>query len=578
MEKNKRVFSLLLILLVLICTNLFAQSGKMLVDVEEDIYNEIDTLYSLQNKRHPSSSRPWTLDEMDFYISKLEIQNLSTAESILYQKIIDSRNALDTSYAIGDYTRVSTDVDLTAQTYAHTNDTDDEYSLFSGWAESDLDYRKSFLEFEGSYSYQDSLYWFMSLEYGNSKFYNISLGTGDIDDYYTQITNGSSVFGTDDIDIYVPWYDPYYSSLFSNNIFDSNRDWRAMGPYRNYLSLGNSPLTFTFARTELSFGDSIVGNLLLDGSQHYFDYTNLSYYDEKFKVSWLNIFFDTSTSHDQIESEEGFKILMLTRFEVEILPKLVFTFTDSMMYAADTLNFAYLNPTYFFHNLNNRAIFNSAGLFDFEYQVDEGLSIYLNLMVDQLDLIGESSTEPSAIGLEIGGKKIFELDDKLVDLKFEFGFTSPQLYTRDYVDYKMGTRYYTNGTYTASDGTEENLYYVTNLSYIGFPYGADSIFTKIESTYYSLENYTFTTSYLLLLKGDTEVTDGALTTDDDNTTIFPLEIVKMRNILEVSGTYDFDTKYPMSVYGDLSFVDNYYWTTDTNNFDIELNLTYTVTL
>jgi len=578
MRKSKILFSFL-VLLALVCTNLFAQSGKMLVDLDEDIYNEIDTLYSLQNKRHPSSSRPWTLDEMNYYISKIDIEKFSNVEAILYRKIIDARNALDTSYEIGDYTRVSTDVDLTAQTYAHTND---EYSLYSDWAESDLDYRKSFLVFDGSYSYQDSLYWFMSLEYGNSKFYNISLGTGDILDYYTNVTDGDAIFGTDDdVDLYVASYDPYYSSLFSNNIYDSNRDWRAMGPYRNYLSLGKSPLTFTFGRTELNFGDSIVGNLLLDDSQHYYDYTNLSYYDDSFKVSWLNILFDTSTSHEQTESEEGFKILMLTRFEVEILPKLVFTFTDSMMYAADTFNLAYLNPTYFFHNLNNRAIFNSAGLFDFEYQIDSGMSVYMNLMVDQLALAGETSTEPSAIGFEIGGKKIFELDDKLIDLKVEFGFTSPQLYTRDYVDYKMATKYYTNGTYTNSEGNEESLYYVTNLSYVGFPYGADSIFTKVESTYYSLDNYTLTASYLLLLKGDTEVTSTFVDTSDEdatNITIFPQEIIKMRNVFEISGSYDFETKFPMSVYGDLSFVDDYYWITDSNSFDVELNLSYTITI
>jgi hypothetical protein len=567
---------IMLLLSIIICFDLSAQSGKMLVAVDEIIYNNIDNLYSLQNKKHPSNSRPWTLDEMDFYISKLDIQNQTKTETTLYNKIIEERDALDTSYGLGDYTRVFANVDLTAQTFVHSNTGDEEYSLFGGWAENALDYRKSFLSFGGGFSYKDSLCWFMSLEYGNSKFFNIDLGTGDIDDYYQNHTAGvESIFVTDDydVDIYTATFDPYYSAVFSNNLYDGNRDLRAMGPYRNYLSLGSSPLTFTFARTKLNFGNSIVGNLLLDQSKHYYDYTNLSYYDDWFKVSWLNVLFDTQTTHDQKDSSNGFKIMMVTRFEIELLPKLVFTFTDTMMYEADTLGLSNLNPTYFFHNLNNREIFNSAGLFDFEYQLDSGLSIYFNLMVDQLALSNETSTEPSALGLQIGGKKIFDLGDNLMDFKFEMGFTSPQLYTRDFVDYKMATRYYTNG----SGINDEDLSYVSYLSYIGFPYGADSIFTKIESTYYSLKNYTFTASYLMLLKGPTLITDAHKTIgDNNNTTIFPMEIYKMKNVIEISGTYNFDTKHPMSIYGDLSFVDNYNWTSNINTFDVEFNLKYTV--
>jgi hypothetical protein len=243
------------------------------------------------------------------------------------------------------------------------------------------------------------------------------------------------------------------------------------------------------------------------------------------------------------------------------------------MYEADTFSLSNLNPTYFFHNLNNREIFNSAALFNLEYQIDSGLSVYSNFMVDQLAIAGESSTEPSALGLEIGGKKIFDLDDRLVDLKLEVGFTSPQLYTRDFVDYKMSTRYYTNGTYNPDS---KNLYYVNLLNNIGFPYGADSIFAKIESNYYSLKNYTFKASYLMLLKGPTLINAPSKTTDDYNTTIFPQEIKRMKNIVELKGTYNFDTKIPMSIYCDLSFVDNYCWTDKINTFDVQLNLTYSI--
>lgn len=576
---NKNIISFITIGLI-ISSSLFAVSGKMIVDVDEKIYNEIDTMYSLQDKVKPSTSRPWTLDEMNYYIDKIDTSNLTKVENTLYSNIITSLNDLDTSYGIGDYTRVSTNVDLTAQAFMHTNNTDDEYSVYSGWAENNLDYRKSLFNFEGSFSYQDSLYWFMSLEYGNSKFYNISLGTSLIDGYYNHHTDAViSIYDNDtDVDIYSPKYDPYYSALFSNNLFDSNRDLRAMGPFRNYIALGNSPLTFAFARTKLSFGNSIVGNLLLDESQLYYDYTNLSYYDEAFKVSWLNVFFDTQTSHDQIDSYNGMKIMMLTRFEVKILPKLVFSFTDTMMYEPSTLSFSTLNPAYFFHNLNNREVFNASALFDFNYQVSKGLSLYFNLMVDQLALSGENSIEPSAIGIEIGGEKIFELDESLLNLKFETGFISPQMYTRDYVDYKMATRYYTNGSYKTSETSTKDLYYVSYLSYIGFPYGADSIYAKIEANYDSLKEYSLSVSYLILLKGPTVITDLYKDTSKDNTTIFPLEINKIKNIVTLSGSYDFNTKYPMSIYGDLSFVDAYYWTSHTHDFDVELNLTYKITI
>ncbi len=578
MKKRNSIF----ILIFLLCTSLFAQSGQMIVDLDSDIYNEIDMIYSLGNQLHPSSSRPWTLSELDYYLGNIKTENMGKAERNLYNKILKDRRALDTSYQIDDYTRVSTDLTLSSQAYAHTN-TDyalsDDTTLDSNyyeWSEGGLDDRDSIIKFDGSVSYKDNFYWFMSLEYGNSKFYPLLDGDTINDNYYYKITedtidsnNGFSLLTHDGTSIYIPSYDPYYSSYFSNNIFDSNRDLKAMGPYRNYLSLGNGPLSFSFARTELSFGESMVGNFLLDESQHYYDYTNLSYYSDKFKVSWLNVFFDTQyTNGQEEETLDGFKIFMLTKFEMPITDSLSFSFSDGMMYEADTLNFANLNPTYFFHNLNNSSIFNSIANFEFSYQMDRGRSLYFQFVVDQLKLVTESDdSEPSAVGLIIGGKQIFDFEDYLVDLKMEAGFTSPQLYKREGVDFLVYNRYYTNSS-------EGNLTYVHDLNYMGFPYGGDCIFAQIESNYYSLKNYGFSATYFLLLQGPSTI----LSDYDAATSVFPDDIDSMRNTLSFDGNYTIETKIPVTLSGSLSFVDDYEFDTSENAFDIELVVGASITL
>lgn len=570
----KKFFNCVLLLSFGLSLSIFAKSGQMIVGLDNEIYNEIDMIYSLGNKLQPSFSRPWILSELDYYIDNIDRENMGKIEKILYAKILKDRKEIDTSYQLDDRTRLITDITLNSQFYIHNNpiyalsdNTTSNNSLYE-WNEGALDDRLSLIEFDGSLSFLDNFYWYISLEYGNSKFNPITKDN-PLNSYYINDTSSSlSILSdiSDAVDIYYPLTDPYYSSYFSNNMFDSNRDLKAMGPYRNYFSISSDPLSFTFARSKLNFGESIVGNFILDKSQHYYDYTNLSYYSQKFKVSWLNVFFDTQYTTLQEEKFNGYKMLMITKFEIQLLKNLSFSFTDGMMYEAKTLSFTNMNPTYFYHNLNNRDVFNAIANFEFSYQYSRGLSFYFQFVVDQLKLPTEAATsEPSSVGLLVGGKKVIDFDDYIIDFKFEAGFSSPMLYKRDRVDFLVFNRYFTNSS-------DDKFTYVHDLNYVGFPYGGDSIFSKLEMNYYSLKNYDFKSYYFLLLKGPSNI----LSKYNQNISSLPNDIRYMRNIIYIKANYKIESQFPVTLSSSISFVDDYIFETKKNSFDIELVLSSSI--
>ncbi|MGD1818445.1 MAG: hypothetical protein ACPKOI_00995 [Pleomorphochaeta sp.] len=570
---------LIFILLFFPLFHINANNNQKIISLDENIYNYIDVLFSLENMNQPSNTRPWSINETQFLLNRIDLDKLNKTEKTLYNKIIKDFNRIKNVSQFDKNVNISFGLEVKPQLYLHTNE---DYDLDDKWINSNAEDRSPLLNMDVNISYKDNFFYYMSLEYGTSRYFPLLNGENELDYYNTNGSNdlGTSIVlldGVDDSDIvvYYPKYDPYYSKIFATNISDKYRDTRLQGPFRNYISFGDDGFSFTFSKDKLNLGQSIVGNMVVDKHVDHFDYTNLSVFSDKFKFSWMNLFFDTQQTHLQLDLYDGFKILMLAKFEFNVTNNFTFNIMQGMMYHGDNFDISYLNPSYYFHSLNNREIFNSIASLNAIYNINSGLKTYFQFVVDQLKLPNElESQEPSAIGALLGLSQIIDLNNKILDIQAEVGFTSPQMYKRDYVDFIMYNKYYTNGNISNSD----DLYYVFDFDYIGFPYGGDSLYGKIQANYYSLKDFNGELSYLLLLRGPTAMFSAFPTAAD--TTIFPISFEKIYNIINFKGSYEIEQKYFNKANLDfaIALVNTFDTNLNQNKFDAQFNLGLTIKL
>ena len=59
---------ILCLLALLIPVLLFAYNGQKVIPLESEVYSAIDTLYLLEGKALPSTTRPWTVAEAELYL------------------------------------------------------------------------------------------------------------------------------------------------------------------------------------------------------------------------------------------------------------------------------------------------------------------------------------------------------------------------------------------------------------------------------------------------------------------------------------------------------------------------------
>ena len=65
----RRLF--LCITAVLLPVLLFAYNAQKVIPLESDVYSAMDTLYILEGKALPSTTRPWTVSETEIILSKV---------------------------------------------------------------------------------------------------------------------------------------------------------------------------------------------------------------------------------------------------------------------------------------------------------------------------------------------------------------------------------------------------------------------------------------------------------------------------------------------------------------------------
>ena len=415
----------------------------------------MDALYLLRGLGSPSTARPWTANEAQMILERIDRLSLSPGEQELYDFIAAEisrplRFSLDDAFSFG------AKLDLALEAYAHTNSSD--FVLNEDWIygyEKRQPLAKLSLEM-GLYQW---LYIFTDLEYNRNRF-NMRDESRDAPGIGAETSFSDSYL--------FPWRSWAYSKSFITNIPGGTDEFDFDWPKRANITFGGQHWNLSLARDRLQWGRGNSGNFVVDPHRDYDEYFRFSAFSDRFKYEWLNVFYPGPESSDG----GSFKFLMAHRLEFRLLPSLSFAVSENVMCRPDNFNPRYINPAFIFHNWYDRDNLNSLASLELDFAPFRGYRFYTQAAFDQIRAPWEDDSEPSAWGILAGVEHVRPVLSGILSLSLEGAYTTPLLYRRDLVDFiTLGV--------TDVNNVDQNLVF----DYTGYPYGGDAMVLQFDANY-----------------------------------------------------------------------------------------------
>jgi len=434
----------------------FGQSQRIL-PLSSDIYAEMDALYLLKGLGTPSAARPWTINEAQLILERIDSNSIGKQEQALYDSI--SAEIKKTLRFLPDKIfSFDTHLDIALEAYTHTNQ--DDFVLNEDWIYGYED-REPLAKISLEIELSSWLYTFTDFQYNRNR-YNGKDQFRDVDDADQGI--GAVTEFSDSLSF--PWHSWAYSRPFTTNIPLGTGEFDFDWPKRANLTVGGGNWNLSIARDRIQWGRGYSGNFVVDGHRDYDEYIRFSAFTKKFKYEWLNVFYSNP------ETGNSFKFLMAHRVEFRIIPSLVLAASENIMCRSDGINPRYFNPAFFYHNWYDRDNLNSLAHLELDYVPYKGYRLYTQAVIDQILAPWESNSESGAWGILTGVEHVRPALSGILNFSLEFAYTSPMLYRRDLVDF------ITIGTAQANDAGM-NLF----LDYTGYPYGGDAMVLQLDASY-----------------------------------------------------------------------------------------------
>ncbi len=410
--------TLLISLLCILCTAcLFAYTNEQrIISVDSPVYKAMETLYILAGKSLPSSSGPWSENEMSLMLQRLDRDSLN-ATAQAYYNYVESLISSTPKLQYTDNFAMQFGLNANLEGYLHT-DTEhftDEEDWFHGFTS-----RKPFLKFNFETWPANNFYGYFELTVQH----NYGYGVG---------TDSNPLYGNK-FNFNIPIVNAMLFSMPSNGNSFADFDWTV--PYKAIVSVGGNNWNLVAGRDKLSWGSGETGNLMLSDSFPKQTFARFSTYFNAFKYSIVFSVYPgiDSEAGNQFESLDGYKALIAHRLEFNLFNnKVGFVINEACMYwstSKQQFTIAQINPFGFMHNEYVARNGNSLLVFEANYTPINGINVYGQFAIDEFSGPGEGRTNPAAFGILAGAKGAMTLGDGILYGSFEFAKTDPFLFIR----------------------------------------------------------------------------------------------------------------------------------------------------
>lgn len=451
-------------------------SGELdprVIERDSPLYDYLDILYSLSGKAKPNTNRPWTESQARLYISEIDYSSLSEEGKAIYRKAEEEiGNGL--RWEMGEDFGLTLGLTFNNEFYVHT---DSSFDTEEEWVRSWND-RRPLIEILFEASSSNNLYTSADILY--------RYGRATTEDHFGSLIEDGKVskdsyvgtYKIEDSDTPYIISSDYFSSLFTSNFFTDTRNFSFIWPHRAIFSVGGDSWNLSFNRDRLKIGDSHIGSLLIDDHSDYSDYIRTTFFNKYFTYDWILMSLNTLVT-DSEDKENEARLYMVHTLDFRILDKVSLKLSENIMYKYSVLNLGFLNPSFFFHNLNNRSLFNALAYIEVNINPFQGLAIYGQYAMDQARAPNEGDSQSDASGFSLGAEYTFSSLKGVFEAYCELLYTTPLLYRRDGVDFIKASRYY------HMDGDNGSSGHMPFFEYIGYRYGGDTRTVKLGLDYFN---------------------------------------------------------------------------------------------
>ena len=450
-----------LAILMVLPFSLYSASLEMF-QMDHPVYREMDALYTMEGQASPFGARPWT--EVDI-MRLLSTISPRTEGGIRLKEKIEGYIRPEKDF------RGLLSAGFTPSMFVHTNPHD------YGKAEDSYDIdivNRPLADIALGLTYKEYIAGYM----------DFSLGFN-----FADAAEGDS--------------DPRYRNAFSANIpFLSEGTISMNFPNRAYVVFGTDAFRIAGGRDRLSWGNGVMGNMMIGDTLPYHDYISLSFTgSDWFSYQMLASFFshsvnfrDSSASDSDRYPLHGVRFFLGHRFELRFFSgKVKFTVNESIMYQAEDgyLDPRLLNPLMFLHNLYMAGNSNSLAVFELEYAPVPSISLYAQFAIDDFAMPNEpqpgKDRGASADGWGLMGGLRFAMAQPSGNYFFgnaEVVYTSPFLYHRAYDTENSAYDLYYVSSIRVQDGGAKRI-----SRYLSFPFGSDAIAALLKFGYDDIDLY-----------------------------------------------------------------------------------------
>jgi hypothetical protein len=426
------------------------ENHQKIYPIDSEVYQALKTLYLSQGLALPSTSGPWSEDELLLMLDRLNPDALQEGAQRAYDFAGEELSRKHSVFNFQGH--------VSLEAYAHT---DTEHFVTEDFYVRDWDDSRPLLklEFEGFVTP-----WF----YGYSHF-NLAnaIYTVAAENPYTTFPTD---VGTSGWRATSGTLDPKYagslgSRLFGKTAVSTNFQELYLGliddtdfsfPQRAFISAGGHGWNIEFGRERYSWGPGESGNFLVGDQVNYHTGGRLSAYANNFKYSFTVSSFTPPAEYYQrlddgvgylpvgpyhwgTDEYKGVQLFIAHRIEARVLSdRLGFALNEAIMYQDDSLGIPLevLNPLLLLHNSYRNKVMNSILTFEADFALMPRVNLYAQLVVDEFTMPGEAkpgtkpNTSPTAFGYMLGAKTAMPLRNGMFSASLEGVLTDPYLYLR----------------------------------------------------------------------------------------------------------------------------------------------------
>lgn len=410
MERNPgawRKMAGLLILLALCILPCGAETSnrQRIIALDSEVYQDIDALYMMNGFAPPSCARPWSEDEIDHILSKLQPEKLTGPAKLAYENI---QKKLSKKLLFGKEEKAFASISGTVNLEGFFKTNDDRKEWVHGYEE-----RLPLFDIPFEFWLWDHMYI-------------------DVD---LSIREAHDVLYDSDYD---------YSNIPENiKYIDPSI------PYRAFMSVGGRNWNVQMGRDKISWGNGETGNMVLSDWADWYNFIKFTTYWKVLKFSFVYAGLESYLTPEEKEFDkreqgdglvqgnyenfrERYKAFLAHRLEARITDKFTMAATEGIIFGNKYPEFGNMNPVSIFHSVFAPEYSNVIFSLEADYAIFRGFDLYAQVAMDEMKLSIENSesARPTALGYMLGTRYLFPAGDGIVKLTLEGAYTDPYLYNR----------------------------------------------------------------------------------------------------------------------------------------------------